>query len=530
LSADTNKPNISTYIAGEFAEISFSISGLESNQLSKLDISIVDEYGNSSSPPLAEEITADDHGNAARKVALPTDKLGYFEVHARLADGTTLPALGTRPSGLVSYAVVPDPARRTDYGDEGSRFGLQGGFNATANIISFLGLRYVLQDGAGWAELEPHYAGEFSIQRRVARSKGLLLPMPNPAVHSPLFDGKPWNTYYVTLISRARLPPWAIRQGTTGTICTSFGALNSVSEQPMKNFASAAAAAFRSDYGRQNKRYYQVTWEPAADWCFHGSAADLVKMYSLVYAAIHQSDPGAVVAGPTLFTDAKSTEQLRDLWKAGLGRYIDAFSIHPYTHWPPEAEGGLLSTLRLQLNEARQAAGRNIPFIGTEHGYASASLGNLKKALGDIRSTVMILGEGAQIDFGFYAADYWEGSDPAKSEGYGYYWNLDPGIVWGTDKLGPKAVVPAYAAMTHFLDGTTSDGPIADLRAGQFGYRFHKPDGSTVRAIWDPDGTSTYPVDSGSLVCDWMGNCSARIESSSTVNIGQAPTYIIDEH
>jgi hypothetical protein len=529
LSADTNKPNISTYVAGEPAEISFSISGLESNQSSTLDLTLLDEYGNSSSPPQALEITADEHGNATGSVALPTQKLGYYELHARLADGTTLPAVGTRPSGFISYAVVPDPARRTDYGDEGSRFGLQGGFNASANIISYLGVRYVLQDGAGWGELEPDYAGEYDIARRLARSNGLLLPAPNPAVHSPLFDGKPWQTYDVTLVSRATVPPWALRRGTAGTTCKAFGALNASSERSLKNFAAATATAFRSDYSSQHKRYYQVTWEPAAGWCFRGSAADLVKMYALVYAAIHAADPGAVVAGPTLFSDQKSTAQLRELWQAGLGRYIDAFSIHPYTAWPPEAERGLVSTLRLQLAEARQAVGHTMSFIGTEHGYTSGALGNLRKALGDIRSSLMMLGEGAQIDFGFYAADYWEGPDPAKDEGYGYYWNLNPRISWGTDKLGPKAVVPAYAAMTYFLDGSTSDGPLTDLRAGQVGYRFHKPDGSSIRAIWDPQGSTTYLIGSGALVCDWMGNCLPRSESNSMVDIGQAPTYIIDE-
>jgi hypothetical protein len=529
LSADTSKPDTSTYVAGEAAEISLSMSGLAPGQVARLELAILDEYGNAAAPPSAMDVSADDHGNAAYTLALPTRRLGYYELHAQLGDGTTLPRTGTRPAGFLSYAVVPDPAQRADYGDEGSRFGMQGGFNASANVIYYLGTRYFLQDGSGWADLEPDYPGQYLVQRRQARSRGLLLPAPNPAVHSPLYLGKPWNTYTVTLISRASLPSWAQLQGTSGKACPSFGALNAEGEKSLPGFASAAAAAFRSDYGNQGKRYYQVTWEPMFDWCYRGSPAQLVRLYSLVYAAIHAADPGAIVAGPTLFPDAESTAQLRALWQAGLGRYIDALAIHPYVHWPPESAGALVPTLRLQLSEASRAAGHPLPFIGTEHGYTSVVPGNLTKALGDIRSTLIVLGEGARIDFGFYIADSWDGPDPAKDEGYGFYYNLDTMIDYGTDRLGPKPVVPAYAAMTWFLDGTLSDGPAPDLAAGQVGYKFHRPGGMAIRAVWDPQGNSSYPVGAGSRVCDWMGNCAAATASNSIVNIGQAPTYIVDE-
>jgi len=218
------------------------------------------------------------------------------------------------------------------------------------------------------------------------------------------------------------------------------------------------------------------------------------------------------------------------LWKAGLGHYIDALSTHPYVKWPPETTGALASTLRQQLDDATQAAGHPLILIGTEHGYTSVSQGNLTKALGDIRTTLMMLGEGARIDFGFYIADYWDGPDPANDKGYGYYWNLDTRIDWGTGKLGPKIVVPAYAAMTWFLDGTESDGVAKDLSAGQVGYQFHRSGGGMIRALWDPQGSSPYAVASGARVCDWMGNCSARTESNSTILLGQAPTYVLYEH
>jgi hypothetical protein len=530
LTADTNRPGTSTFVAGEAAVVSFVVAELAPHQHALLDICVLDEYGKPGVASMSAELIADDHGSAEYSVPMPTLRQGYYEVHAALADGTALPAVGTRPAGFVSYAVVPDPAARPDFGDSGSRFGMQGGFNASANVIFYLGTRYFLQDGAGWGALEHDYPGQYPVERREARSRGLLLPAPNPAVHTPLYNGRPWNTYSISMITRASLPFWALRPDTSGKECPSFGALNASGEKSLPAFATAAAAGFRADYASQHTRYYQVSWEPAYSWCFRGSAADLVQIYALVYAAIHDADPGAIVAGPTLFADADSTEQLRALWKAGLGHYIDALSTHPYVKWPPETTGALATTLRQQLGEATQAAGHPLILIGTEHGYTSVSQGNLTKALGDIRTTLTMLGEGARIDFGFYIADYWDGPDPANDKGYGYYWNLDTRIDWGTGKLGPKIVVPAYAAMTWFLDGTESDGVAKDLSGSQVGYQFHRSGGGVIRALWDPQGSSPYALASGARVCDWMGNCAARTESNSTILLGQAPTYVLYEH
>jgi hypothetical protein len=527
LSADTSRPDTSTYAAGEPAAVKFSILHLKPNQASRLNVSIVDENGHTVAAPSTVKIVADATGTGTGRISVPTNRLGYYEVHAALKDGTTLSALGSRPAGFISYAVVPDPARRVDYGDAGSRFGMQGGFSASANEIAYLGIRYLIQGAAGWADHEPNQAGEFSARRQSAARTGSAYPEPEPAIRTLQYHDQHWPTYYIATVTRASLPAWAIKQGTSGKVCRTFGALQQSAEAPFTQFSRSQAEAFHVDYLKQRNRYYQVTWEPA-DWCYQGSAADLVRMYSLAYETIHHADSGALIAGPTLFPDTASTTQLRELWKAGLGRYIDVLSVHPYSAWPPETKGDLIHSVHSQLAEARQAAGRDIPLIGTEHGYKSAEIGNLNKALGDIRSTLIVLGEGAQIDFGFYIADFWSGPDPLQSEGFGYYWNLNPHTVWGTDKIGPKAIVPAYAAMTCFLDGTVSDGPIKNLQGGQVGYRFHRANSAAMLVLWQPEGTSSYPVGAGMRICDWMGNCSDPTPSGSIIRVGQSPTYIID--
>ena len=76
---------------------------------------------------------------------------------------------------------------------------------------------------------------------------------------------------------------------------------------------------------------------------------------------------------------------------------------------------GFIPTLRAQLAAAKTAIGASasgskpddFAFIGTEHGFVSVLEGDLKKAQGDTRVVVMMLGEDAAIDQSFWEADYW---------------------------------------------------------------------------------------------------------------------------
>src|ERR1700722_14010021 len=527
ITADTSKPQISTYSRGEPAFINFSILNLNPHQTVVLEVSIRDEFGELRSKAQSFSLTADASGVSHISVNTPTSQYGYYEVHAQLEDGTTTIALGTRPSGLITYAVVVDPLSRVDYGDSLSRFGLQGGFNASANVIGYLGARYMIGGGGGWSTLEEHYPGEYRAERDLAAKNGLPFPSKDPATNAPNFNGRVWTTYFLTTISNAALPDWAVDHATAGTICKNFSALNSLGAGRLSGFSKALAKDFSAEYPSQTRRYYQVTWEPASGWCFRGSAADIVQTYALVYDAVHSVDSRAGIAGPTLFPDDESTLQLRELWRTGLVRYIDALSIHPYVKWPPEDQGRLIDHLRQQLSEAEIAAGHRVPFIGTEHGYKSAELGDLKKAFGDIRTTILMLGEGAEFDLGFYIADFWDGRDPRANAGYGFYWNLNSKIVYGTDKIGPKPVAPAYAAMTYFLDGSVTDGPLTNLGKTQVGYRFHRNGNFVILVVWDYAGPSKYRAPAGGLLCDWMGNCASRILSGAEISLGPAPIYIV---
>jgi hypothetical protein len=521
LSADTNRPNNSTYVPNEDIEVTFQATGLTASQTTSLAIKVIDELGTEIESTWLS-MKADSSGRSSAKFRAPSSKYGYYRVEATLPSGAVIANLGTRYRGFISYAVVPDPAKRANYGDALSRFGMQGGFNHDqGNVMAYLGARYLL-DGPGWTTLEPNYPGQFAEARAAALAKGQTVPF------KVADNSGAWPTYAIPLVTQASVPGWAMEVG-TGTIAwPNMGVLNTTGTQGMSGFTKARAQQVATDYAGQSSHYYQVTWEPEVPGGWAGTPAQLVQFFQNSYAAIHQGDPKAIVMGPTMFPGDKAP--MTQLWAAGLGNYLDAVSMHPYAAWPPETHG-LVSDIRTQVKMAQSAKGHAIPFVGTEHGYASGPIGELNQALGNIRSTIILLGEGFKFDVAFYIADFWDHSPIETNTTYGYYWNLNPKIAYGTDKLGPKPAVPAFAAMTSMLDGTVSSGAIANLSGTQVGYRFER-NGTAILALWDYQAavsTVTLPVPAQSIeICNWMGNCfNTASVTSILLSLRAEPIYII---
>ncbi|HEY3379451.1 MAG TPA: hypothetical protein VGL77_18390, partial [Armatimonadota bacterium] len=96
LSADTSRPEMSTFIPGETITLTFTVSGLTPADAGlALQLKIVDENDvviTEKTLPLA----ADTKGNWSTTLAAPKDKLGFYRVYAKLSNGVTLPALGSR--------------------------------------------------------------------------------------------------------------------------------------------------------------------------------------------------------------------------------------------------------------------------------------------------------------------------------------------------------------------------------------------------------------------------------------------------
>ena len=527
LSGVTNKPNNSTFFPGDTITVTFHASGLTASKATTVNIKVKEEFGYE----LASAsilVTADATGSAYAVYHAPSTRYGYYRVEAALPDGTAVASMGSRPGGFISYAVVADPATRTNYGDAGSRFGMLGGFSsAMGPVMSYLGVRYLLA-GPGWDALEPHQAGEFATAHSVAVADGKKYPTSIANNHAA------WPTYALPLITTGEIPAWAMNAGTGTALRPDMGPLNAEGVIGFPEFTKARASGVAADFPAQSTHYYQMTWEPAIPVLFGGTPAELVQYFQVAYSAIHQADAKAMVMGPTVFP--VDPVPMQQLWSAGLAKYLDAVSVHPYVKYPPE-QHGLITGIRTQMALATAAKGHSIPFLGTEHGYSSGipgpyAAGNeLKQALANVRSTIILLGEGFKVDVAFYIADFWAHDSSATDNTFGYYWNLNPNIKFGTDKVGPKPAVPAFAAMSYWLDGTTTVGPLTNLSGTQVGYRFTRS-GETILALWDYTANTTMnvPVSAATAkVCDWMGNCqtSSAVNGALKLSLGNAPVYVV---
>lgn len=534
---DSSEPASSTFVQGERVEIRFHIEGANATVPLTLKYKVTDEGGASILPERLQHVSVDSQGNGDLTVTLPSDHLGYFAVSATLDEATSIAALGTRPAGVFSYAVVGDPKTRRDYGDQLSRFGLQGGFNRDVNVIPLLGIRYVFQQATDWSTAESNGPGQLKKSDDNARAAGAVTLRNKSETERISFEGQKWQTYAIALLTQGKIPKWAFDPASAGKVGVgvNFSAIATDKRQDFTAFAAEHAEEVAHDYPNQSTHYYQVTWEPMYPDVYGGTSEQLVDMYKLSYDALHRNDPRAQVAGPTILLYKASEDQLKGLLSAGFANYIDVFSLHAYEEndkWPLEQSGFREDLLR-QVSMVRNAARKEIPFISTEHGFQVTKYGLLNQALANIRSTIILLGEGASLVVNFYVADFWNKSPQDGGQTWGFYWNLNPAMEYGSNKLGPKPVVPAYAALTYMLDGTQARGPLKSLSGSQIGYQFERS-GTQIYALWDYLATSSVTLNAGSAqiqICDWMGNCTTRPpHSTESLQLGAKPIYVLGKN
>jgi hypothetical protein len=161
------------------------------------------------------------------------------------------------------------------------------------------------------------------------------------------------------------------------------------------------------------------------------------------------------------------------------------------------------------------------------------------------RTHLILLGEGADVTYLFYAADF-----PGEV-GYGLFFNLvDPQGSFGPTAISPKPAAMVTAAMTRIVDGTNTLGPLNGVPQGVYGYAFQQlNDGAVITALWTHNNavwnaskgfSSTYqvaynlqvdaPGTSGQVtVLDMMGNPSSQPynDGVAALTLTEAPIYII---
>ncbi|MEX0776737.1 MAG: sugar-binding protein [Phycisphaeraceae bacterium] len=507
---DTNEPQLSTFIAGQPVELRFGARGLEEGQELTLSVQVVDEHDKEVAKREVA-VQGDAKGQWQGTMEAPADRLGFFRAHAQLSNGVKLESRGSRIAGFMTYAIVPDPANRKNYGEKESRFGMQGGFNGAwqDRSLSLLGARWVLDGSFEWRRNEPKRAGEY--QEKLSTKP-----------QEPAKQGS-WQKY--PLVTLFAAPKWAC---VPETFVYMTGTLTPEGEKAWADYCRLAAKAMMAKYPDLDKRIYQITWEPIQPWGYKGTDADLVRIYEIAYPILHETDPRAVVAGPCRGVNKNDVQRTTTLLKAGLGEYLDAYSTHPYFEVPPERDN-MAGVLRAMRKALREHTGKDLPMLGTEQGWTTKEDPklDLKHARGLLRQNLITLGEGYQFNFTYYIVDY----RLSNQAGYGYYYNLDAGIPWAPTKLSPRPVAPAYAAQSLLLDGHDPVRAIEWLGDETWGYAFQRGD-NVVLALWsygdEPRRAALVTGVEEVTVYDWMGNTTRTPTPGGecTVTLTQDPIYI----
>jgi hypothetical protein len=467
---------------------------------------------------------------------------GYFEVHARLDGcGATLPRTGSRPAGFVSYGVLPSIEAIPLACRDDSRFGVQGtNFIDTgefmkgdpyAPLYRILGVRWV-NCPRKWFELEPERPGQY-------------VPRLRPQDYTtPCWESA---NSLALLTCTEGLPTWAIDwpPGTapngpvTSPLCQAYPPKDFRQYADFMAKIGAEQAAMRAaQFPGLQHGHYQVHWEP--DWHWKGTDEAFVKMYASAYEGLHRGDPQAVVMGPGYGVLATGVDKLEKLLPMGLGKYLDGIATHAYyiggakgAMQSPE-DGNMVQSLRRLRRLMRTYMRPDARLFQTEWGvdYTGISYADLtpeilrRQAALVVRGHLICLGEGADVSFLFYTADY------AGEDGFGLCFNLTmPDPSFGATHVSPKPVFMAAATMTRLLEGAKTIGPL-DLGAGVNAYAFRRAD-RRLAAIWTADGRTRrvkLPIAGRSAtVIDIMGAKTQMLTPAGvlSLDVDGNPHYVV---
>ena len=527
LTGQTGAPDFNVFVAGERAPLQFTVRGTapENSAALTLNVAIKDEHAK-----IVDQQQLAVQANAAgwnSTLFAPSGKLGFYRVYATLSNGVTLPAQGSHKAGFLTYCVVQDPATRVSYGPDEARYGMQGGFNGALNPAPYLGIHWVNGPGA-WKGTEPEKAGQFAAQRSDDVRQGKSGPSALAGATRGyewsyvVKDGKKTGWPIYPIFSLYRPPDWATIPDTR---FGGLGALQPSARASWDAYCRAYGQAVAQDYPDLSRHFYQITWEP--NW-FNGSQEEFVEIYRIAATALRAADPKALIAGPTKSGIGDYNMNQEQGWfRLGLGNLMDGYTIHPYTKMPAESFN-YVQKIRGITDFVGHAAGRQLPIYATEQGYATHEDTDkeLDQARFLTRASLIALGEGYQTYVAFYLHDY-------KAEpGFGYFYNLRDDQKFGSERLAPKPIVPAFAAQTSLIDGHQTVGPLSLQGANQLGYAFQRGH-DIVLALWDSGETpSEAQLQTGSAsvkVFDWMGNSRIVATPGGTLKLalGPEPVYII---
>ncbi len=505
LTGETSNPANSCFARGKTVVVTLKASGLPAESRRPLVLGVYDHMDRRVGE-VKGEIVTNAKGVWADSFSLPSERYGFYRVRVDEAGGLTFPEAGSRPANCITYAVLADPSSRPMLSQEDAFFGLHGNASDAADLAPWLGARQRM------GGIDP---------RRQPPSEAAW-PRYGYLVCSRL---DPWQPLFACFepafqkdVLRAKNITWTV------PLVDMEGGAEAL-DRAVRKYAELAKANWPTNMPR---RVYEIFWEPDLTMA---SPEQLLRAARVVHTAIHAVDPQAIVAAPT-FSNAGSYRLLRKCLELGLGKYMEALSVHCYNAFPPEANS-FLANIRRTKALLGECLGKDIPLIGTENGYLAVATQDEEylQMTGHVRAQLILLGEGFWFNCPFYGYDH---HSTCKGD-YGLTYNLEmtPGkTVWGPRKVSPRPVFAALSAASCLLDGYRPTCTIEWLGETVLGYAYQNRSGDCRLALWDFGGTSevTIPVGGGPVeLADMMGNRRTAQANDGQVKLtlSAEPVYVL---
>ena len=518
---ETSEPRANMFVQGEDIYLYFTATGLErreKNVCAELVVKDADDKVVHEKKDLHVEVNDAGVGTASYQISWPVRKLGFYRVCATLSDGTKLPAVGSRPEGYVTFAILRDPKLKGVFTMPYTHFMAEGG-----GWRGFMagGAWRQHQSGGQWRQLEKKGVGTYAKNPEAAK----VVLRKSLEREGPVKPDELRNDYGLANLLPGVSPNWPrTREFYTEASLKSprVPMLNVRGLAAWRDYCDVLSKNWAVQFADHPIHLYQVLWEQ--DPVYGVSTWDDFKnIYRIAYETIHGNDPKACI----LLMPNDIAENLRN----GMGEYADAISNHSYCGFPVEVNG-LVERCRRQLRTIRELAGKEMPVYGTEFGFSTGGLREKERLqmYGMVRGALIMLGEGWRSNSLFKGADY------RAEQGYGINYNLDYGKNnndWLPFKTSPKPAMPALDAMINCVEGHVSVGPVEFLGETALGYVLKAEDGHVVMPLWDYGKGSAVSIEVGREqieVADMMGN--VRTErcpgGKLSLNLTEAPQYVLD--
>ena len=499
----------SLFVKGSVATMTLEAKGLGAGDRRPLEIVLKDAYGNVVGTIANDGILADADGNWKGEFPLKTDFLGFRRICVSSGE-LTLPKMGSRPKGCLTYGVFADWNSRSKLDERDCFFGMQGG-------------QYNKWTGAHW---------RYSVSNPLRDpEKSKAAEQRRRTFEFPVYGTISIEYRFVKPFLSAEARSYFEARRKDVRMNFSFPEGDARGERLYRESIATYVRAARAS--RPGQRIYELCLE-----CDLTSpdAETTVRCFKVAHGALHEADPeGLLFAAGVSNVRGPALDYMHRLFDLGLAPYMDGFNIHPYTAYPPDRHG-FVENIRAFVRLVRARKGADTMMISTEQGYAAPYEEEVMQMEGNVRVALILLGEGFSRHFAFWGYDFGNDYYDWFDGDYGMNYNLelDQKSKRWNGQTSPRPSLSTLSAACLFLDGKRAVTELDGLGETALGYAYADRDEKCVLALWDYGGEPrdvTVKVGREQIdVGDIMGNVTRKTTKDGVLSLSLtgSPCYVLD--